>query len=98
MQLGLLALELFDQAGQPCEVLFLTVAELARAGLSLWASDVIPPTDHGRAKFTLARALWESNTDRQRALELAKEGRAELAKTIRRDRRAEVDAWLAARR
>jgi tetratricopeptide (TPR) repeat protein len=52
-------------------------APLERA-LRLFAS--IPnPSDTGHVRFDLARALWESNRDRGRALTLARQARGDLA-------------------
>nr|QKW94379.1 serine/threonine protein kinase [Stigmatella erecta] len=59
----------------------------------------LPPVDRGKAQFALARALWESGGDRQRALALAREAERQFD----RERHAaepmhrELEAWLAQR-
>jgi tetratricopeptide (TPR) repeat protein len=47
-----------------------------------------------RARFALARALWETQRDRVRALALAESARGQAREPVRR---AEIDAWLAER-
>jgi len=51
---------------------------------------------HGR--FDLARALWETNTTRDRALRLAAEARAAYARSVSSPVRvADIDRWLSSR-
>jgi tetratricopeptide (TPR) repeat protein len=49
------------------------------------------------SRFGLARALWEANRERPRALSLARSARAGYADGHHGDDLAKVDAWLAAR-
>ena len=57
------------------------------------------PLELAEARFALARAAWESNTERPRALELAHLARDVYATVpdMNQDVRDEVDAWLARR-
>jgi tetratricopeptide (TPR) repeat protein len=56
-----------------------------------------------RARFALARAVWQGGGDRRRAIELAEQARAGYQKVVAgrarylRSELAEVEAWLAAR-
>ncbi|HEX6835135.1 MAG TPA: protein kinase [Polyangia bacterium] len=47
-------------------------------------------------RFDLARALWETGRDRQRAVTMARDAQAELAKVGDQDAAADAAAWLAA--
>ena len=73
----------------------LVVAERAVAAPHLeWQN----PANAARARFVLARALWETRGDRERALALADEAHALFKKTGFREREvAEVGAWLSTR-
>jgi hypothetical protein len=53
--------------------------------------------DLARARFDLARALWESGADRRRARDLAEQARRGLSEAGSTDRLPEIDAWLRAR-
>ena len=67
--------------------------------VALAARVELPPMDRGKALFTLARALWESGGDRQRALALAREAQQAYAKTpqlVPAEAR-ELESWLARR-
>ncbi|HYH99034.1 serine/threonine-protein kinase [Hyalangium sp.] len=59
----------------------------------------LPPLERGKALFALARALWETGEARPRALALAQDARAELAKTTQHAAKElrEVEEWLAKR-
>jgi tetratricopeptide (TPR) repeat protein len=58
-----------------------------------------PASDLAQVRFTLAQALWDTHSDRQRAVTLAREARAVYATEPRFNQDlAETDAWLAAHR
>jgi tetratricopeptide (TPR) repeat protein len=67
--------------------------------VALAAKVELPPMERGRALFILARALWESGGDRQRALALAREAQQAYAKTpqLAAAEAREVQAWLSKR-
>jgi serine/threonine protein kinase/tetratricopeptide (TPR) repeat protein len=52
------------------------------------------PSRRAETRFALARALWESARDRQRARALAEEAREGYAKAELKTKLAEVDTWL----
>jgi tRNA A-37 threonylcarbamoyl transferase component Bud32/tetratricopeptide (TPR) repeat protein len=52
----------------------------------------------GVTRFALARALWDSDRDRLRALELAVSARESYARAGDKRKLADIDAWLEARR
>jgi tetratricopeptide (TPR) repeat protein len=58
------------------------------------------PDEKAEARFILAQAMWETETDRPKALVHAEEALEHLAemKEIKRRRRDEIEAWLAERR
>jgi tetratricopeptide (TPR) repeat protein len=56
------------------------------------------PYELALARFTLARALWESDRDRPRALRLAEQARSTYREMAgEKDMLAQVEAWLAER-
>ncbi|NMO16580.1 tetratricopeptide repeat protein [Pyxidicoccus fallax] len=82
------------KAGRPLEA----VAPLERA-LAGWERAQPQTGQRSDTLFLLARALWESGKDRERALRLAREARAKLtgddpSRSLSVER---VDAWLAER-
>jgi len=52
------------------------------------------PERRAEIEFAYARALWNSNRDRERALALAEEARGDYAKAREPDSLAEVAEWL----
>ena len=58
-----------------------------------------PPTNVARTKFLMARALWDVNSDKERAVTLSEAARAELLEAGRRKTRIyrQLEAWLASR-
>ncbi|MBL9102471.1 MAG: tetratricopeptide repeat protein [Myxococcales bacterium] len=83
-------------AGRPAEA----VPLLARA-VELREAEVAAPWHLAESRYQLARALWAAGDERSRALTLAVQARDTLAEhpdPQAPDRRAEIDAWLAARR
>jgi tetratricopeptide (TPR) repeat protein len=72
---------------------------VAERALAMAPPEQMPYAVLGEARFTLARALWDANQDRPRAVALAKDARAAFRGTSARDRarRAEADAWLSGR-
>ncbi len=69
------------------------VVALERA-TKIWEGIAAPPLDTALTKFTLARAVWD--TDRKRALKLAHSARNQLAGvTGWHDTYDEIEAWLA---
>ncbi|MFL5357743.1 tetratricopeptide repeat protein [Archangium sp.] len=58
----------------------------------------LPPHDVGRARFALARVLWQSPGERPRALSLAREAQAAYARSapVYAPRVREVQSWLSA--
>jgi tetratricopeptide (TPR) repeat protein len=67
--------------------------------VALAAKVELPPVERSKALFALARALWESGGDRQRARALAQEAREGHGRSGRlaEAERREVEAWLAKR-
>jgi tetratricopeptide (TPR) repeat protein len=59
---------------------------------------VIPPFVLADVRFALARALWDSRGDRDRALELAAATRQVYVATDNAPRREVLDAWIAGHR
>jgi serine/threonine protein kinase/tetratricopeptide (TPR) repeat protein len=56
------------------------------------------PQRRGATRFALARALWESDRDPERAEELARGAREAYAKANDKTKVSDVDAWLASRK
>ena len=56
-----------------------------------------PAEDLADARFVLARSLWESHGDRERALELAERAATGMTEVRPKDR-TEIEAWIAERR
>jgi hypothetical protein len=58
------------------------------------------PAEMARARFVLARALWDLGRDRAHALALAGDAQRDYAAggPVEADARAQVERWLAARR
>jgi serine/threonine protein kinase/tetratricopeptide (TPR) repeat protein len=54
------------------------------------------PARQGETAFALARALWEANVDRARAIDLGDSARRAYERAALTARRADVDVWLAA--
>jgi len=52
------------------------------------------PARRGETGFAYARALWDSNRDRTRALALAEEARTLYATTAAKDKVGAIDTWL----
>src|SRR5262249_52643134 len=71
------------------------IAPADRAVASLERADV-DPADRARARFVLARALWDGGGDRDRAKSLASAARDDLAGAERdtHELGAEIGAWL----
>ncbi len=80
-----------DEAGQ--------ALALAERALVLSEGDRESPTRTGRARFVLARALWEADAPagRARAASLARGARTALDHARTSQEREAIDAWLAAR-
>ena len=55
------------------------------------------PSRRADTTFALARALWDSNHDRTRALKLATQARADYAKAVAKARLSQVDQWIGSR-
>jgi tetratricopeptide (TPR) repeat protein len=73
------------------------VAPLERA-LAIRDKHETLPLPRAETRFALARALWDADLDRTRAVALAVGARAELRRAPAATRQAaEVDGWLAAR-
>lgn len=72
------------------------LAPLERA-LKLSASPRVAPRVAANLRFDLARALWETNGDRERARQLATEARDIYTRAGREQDVRAVNAWLAAR-
>ncbi len=79
------------ERGRPEEA----IAPLERA-LALRTGEAIDPFDLGDTKLALARALWDSNRDRPRAVELARGARQAYidAGPERSEAKDFVEAWL----
>mgnify|MGYP002621610126 FL=1 len=72
-----------------------SVLEDLEAAVGVLERQRLDPSDLPKARFTLARALWQVGDDRQRALALARSARGDLAAqsgTV--NSVSEVDAWL----
>ncbi|MFP2913548.1 tetratricopeptide repeat protein, partial [Pyxidicoccus sp. 3LFB2] len=91
MTLGLLG-EALLEGGQPREA-----RERLERAVALSTRLGMPPTDHARARFALARVLWRTRVERPRALALAQEALEAYASStpIYAPRAREVRAWLA---
>jgi serine/threonine protein kinase/tetratricopeptide (TPR) repeat protein len=74
---------------RPAEAL----APLERA-LSLREAHAVPPVELAETRFALARALWESRGDRERATQLARVARSALEQPGSEGLRADVQEWL----
>lgn len=70
-------------------------APLEQALAILDAAKIAGPAS-ASARFALARALWETGGDRARAQKLVQRALADLGPGAAPERRAELDAWLAA--
>ncbi|WP_426755779.1 tetratricopeptide repeat protein [Myxococcus sp. Y35] len=75
----------------------LQAAELLERVVASTAETAQAPGEQARARFLLARALWDAKQDRPRALRLAEDARARLVAlgTSGREPLEEVDAWRA---
>jgi tetratricopeptide (TPR) repeat protein len=71
------------------------VAPLERAWKIREAKET-DPLRRGATRFALARALWDSERDHDRAEDLARGAREAYAQANERTKIADVDAWLAA--
>jgi tetratricopeptide (TPR) repeat protein len=69
------------------------IAPLERA-FKIREAQETDPSRRAETRFALARALWESGRDRQRARALAEEAREGYAKAEVKAKLAEVDTWL----
>jgi serine/threonine protein kinase len=58
------------------------------------AAQETEPSRRAETSFALARALWDSNRDRMRALVLAQEARTDYGRTPAKTKLTEVDRWL----
>lgn len=74
------------------------IGHLERA-LTLRTAQEVDPADLGETRFHLARALWESNRDRPRALELARQARDDYSRAPELGSQGveSVDRWLTSR-
>jgi hypothetical protein len=59
----------------------------------------VAPSKLAWARFLLARALWDSHSDREQAIDLAQEARAALLKPgkVKSEELRQVEAWLSKR-
>jgi tetratricopeptide (TPR) repeat protein len=57
------------------------------------------PSELAQTRFLLARALWDTNSDRERAITLAQQARTVFLKAGKRNREdlRQVEAWLSSR-
>jgi len=71
------------------------ITHLERA-LALREAGTVAPAERAATRFALARALWTAGSDRERALTLANEARADYVAAGEPGRRyvTEIDAWL----
>jgi tetratricopeptide (TPR) repeat protein len=75
--------------GRPAEAVPPLEAALALGG--------VEASDRAEARFALARALWQLDRDRPRALALGKQALRDLTAAGLADRARQVEAWLSAR-
>ena len=61
------------------------------------AEGIVEPNDRARARFAVARALWETKGEQSRAIELAREARGFYEARGMKPWQQRVDAWLGAR-